>query len=62
MGGLPDKIVVATLKEYANETGYIKIKGNTVKLNKKGLKTRIKVRNLNTNGIKFYCNKLSCAL
>jgi hypothetical protein len=25
------------LKEYANETGYIKIKDNTVKLTKKGL-------------------------
>ncbi len=35
--GLPDKIVVDTLKEYANETGYIKIKGNTVELTKKGL-------------------------
>ena len=34
--GLPDKIVVDTLKEYANETGYIKIKGNTVELTKKG--------------------------
>ena len=34
--GLPDKIVVGTLKEYANETGYIKIKGNTVELTKKG--------------------------
>ncbi len=35
--GLPDKIVVDTLKEYANETGYIKIKRNMVKLTKKGL-------------------------
>ena len=35
--GLPDKIVVDTLKEYANETGYIKIKGNTVELTKRGL-------------------------
>jgi hypothetical protein len=35
--GLPDKIVVDTLEEYANETGYIKIKGNTVELTKKGL-------------------------
>jgi hypothetical protein len=35
--GLPDKIVVDTLKEYANETGYIKIKGNMVELTKKGL-------------------------
>ena len=35
--GLPDKIVVDTLKEYANETGYIKIKGNTVEPTKKGL-------------------------
>ena len=35
--GLPDKIVAETLKEYADETGYIKIKGNTVELTKKGL-------------------------
>ena len=35
--GLPDKIVGDTLKEYANETGNIKIKGNTVELTKKGL-------------------------
>ena len=35
--GLPDKIVVDTLKEYADETGNIKIKGNTVELTKKGL-------------------------
>ena len=34
---LLDKIVAETLKEYANETNYIKIKGNKVKLTKKGL-------------------------
>jgi ribosomal protein S18 len=34
---LPDKIVVDTLKEYANESGNIKIKGITVELTKKGL-------------------------
>jgi hypothetical protein len=32
-----DKTVIDTLKEYANETGNIKIKGNTVELTKKGL-------------------------
>jgi hypothetical protein len=31
-----DVKVVDTLKEYANETGYIKIEGNMVKLTKKG--------------------------
>jgi hypothetical protein len=35
--GLPDKIVVDTLKDYAKESGYINIKGNMVKLTKKGL-------------------------
>ena len=33
----PDKVVVDTLKEYANKTGYIGIKDNTVRLTKKGL-------------------------
>jgi hypothetical protein len=28
--GFADKIIMDTLKEYANETVYIKIKGNTV--------------------------------
>jgi hypothetical protein len=36
--GLADKIVVDILKEYAKKSGYIKIKGNTVELTKKGLK------------------------
>ena len=35
--GVADKIVLDILKEYANETGYIKIKGNTVKLTRTGL-------------------------
>jgi hypothetical protein len=35
--GLPDKIVVDTLKVYENETGNIEIKDNMVKLTKKGL-------------------------
>jgi hypothetical protein len=35
--GFADKIVMDTLKEYANESGNIKIKGNIVRLNKKGL-------------------------
>jgi hypothetical protein len=34
---LPDKIVVDTLKEYANETGYINIKDDMVELTKKRL-------------------------
>jgi hypothetical protein len=33
----PDKKVIDTIKEYLNETGYKKIKGNMVKLPKKGL-------------------------
>jgi hypothetical protein len=33
----PAKVVVDTLKEYANKTGYIDIKDNTVRLTKKGL-------------------------
>jgi hypothetical protein len=35
--GFADKIVMDTLKEYANEGGNVKIKGNKVKLTKKGL-------------------------
>lgn len=35
--GLPDKIVVDTLKVYENETGNIEIKDNMVMLTKKGL-------------------------
>jgi 5-methylcytosine-specific restriction endonuclease McrBC regulatory subunit McrC len=35
--GFADKIVMDTLKEYANESGNIKIKGNIVRLTKKGL-------------------------
>jgi hypothetical protein len=35
--GFADKIIMDTLKEYANETVYIKIKGNTVQLTKKEL-------------------------
>jgi hypothetical protein len=35
--GLPDKIVADTLKVYENETGNVEIKGNRVKLTKKGL-------------------------
>jgi hypothetical protein len=35
--GFADRIVMDTLKEYANESGNIKIKGNKVKLTKKGL-------------------------
>jgi len=33
--GLPDKIVVDILKDYAKNSGYIKIKGNVVSLLKK---------------------------
>jgi hypothetical protein len=35
--GLPDKIVVDTLKEYAKETGCIDIKRNMVRITKRGL-------------------------
>jgi hypothetical protein len=35
--GLPKKIVAYTLKLYGNETGNIEIKGNRLKLTKKGL-------------------------
>jgi hypothetical protein len=35
--GLPKKIVADTLKLYGNETGNIEIKGNRLKLTKKGL-------------------------
>ena len=35
--GLPDKIVVDTLKNYGKKSGYIRIKGNLVELTKKGL-------------------------
>ena len=35
--GLSDKIVDDTLKKYAKESGYINIKGDMVKLTKKGL-------------------------
>jgi hypothetical protein len=35
--GFADKIVMDTLKEYANESGNVKIKGKKVKLTKKGL-------------------------
>lgn len=35
--GLPDKIVVDTLKEYAKETGCIDIKGNMIRISKRGL-------------------------
>ena len=37
INGLPEKIVVDTLKEYGNETGNIEVKDNMVKLTKKGL-------------------------
>ena len=33
--GLPDEIVADTLKEYAKETGYIRIQGNMVGITKK---------------------------
>jgi hypothetical protein len=42
--GLPDEILADTLKEYAKESDYIKIKGNMVNLTKNGLE------DLNTYG------------